>query len=433
EGTRRLAAGLAAAAQARAAERAALFGITSEGLGLDQAQLHRHVAHVVAALAPNDSAARLRALGVTLLSGPVRFRSRRSVAIADTIVSARRFLVATGGRPARPALLGLDQIETLTPDGVFALPRLPERPIVLGGTTAAVEIAQAAQTLGSQVTLVAPEGLLPQEDPEAVALLRRALLRAGIALHENSAVLRAELLRRRPRLVLAGDAGGAELAIDGSHLVLATGTVPAIDDLDIDLAGLARDADGIVVDRGLRSANRRVYAVGGCAGGAATGSAAPFLEQHQAVLAIRNALFRLPVRLGSQPLPRLVRTDPEIASVGASEAQARDRGAIGVLRWPYAENERAQAEGRSEGFVKLVTDGRGRVLGATIAGASAGELIAPWGLAIGKRLGAGDVAALALPPASLSEISQRAALSRAVPLANRPGIRRLIGFLRRFG
>jgi pyruvate/2-oxoglutarate dehydrogenase complex dihydrolipoamide dehydrogenase (E3) component len=299
---------------------------------------------------------------------------------------------------------------------------------VLGGGAAAVSLAQAMRRLGSEVALAAPDGLLPDEDPEAAALVRRALLRDGIALHEGVAVLRAETHRHHPRLVLAG-----ESVLEGTHLLVAAGRLPDIGGLELDLAGIRGDAGGIVVDRGLRTSNRRVYAVGACAGGAATGLDSLHAARHQAALVVRNALFRLPARLDRHAVPRVVQSDPPVASVGRSEREARERGAVQVLRWPYAEVELTSAERSGEGLVKLVADRKGRILGVTIAGAQAAELIAPWCLAIRQRLGVTEMAGFVVPSPSYSEISQRVALSSYAPLAVKPGIRRLIGFLRRFG
>ncbi len=394
----------------------------------DHAAARAHVDAVAATLALNGSRERLAALGVNVLTGEASFRNRRTLAVGESIVRARRFVVATGAKPAMPAIPGLAELRALTEETLLAQAKRPEQLIVLGGTAAALELAQAMRRLGSEVAVVAPDGLLPEEDAEAVDLLRRVLLAEGIALHEGSPVLRAESQRQRPRLVLAG-----ETIVPGSHLLIAAGRRADIDGLELDLAGVVSSADGIAVDRALRSSNRRIYAIGGCAGGEAAGLDGEHAAQHQAGLVVRNALFRLPVRLRPRQIPRVVACRPELASVGLSEAQARAGGPIQVLRWPYAENERAQAEGAQDGLIKLIADKRGRVLGATIAGAQASELISLWCLAVQKGLSVKEMAELVLPSPSLSELSRRVALSAHAPLAGKPGIRRLIGLLRRFG
>lgn len=421
---------VAAAEKAQAVREAQRFGIFAGEPQVDPAQLRDHAGHVAAALAPNGSKERLAALGIALLPGKAHFLNRHTLAVDGRTVRARRFVVATGSRPALPPIPGLAALPYLTSETVAALARRPERLLVLGGEPAGVEIAQAIRRLGSEVVLILSDGLLPAEDPEAAGLVRRALLRDGIELHEGAGVLRAEASRHRPRLVLVPQAGGAETTVEGTHLLVASGRTPNLDGLDLDLAGIRSDENGIVVDKGLRTPNRRIFAIGACAAGSPPSSHA---AEHHAALVVRNALFRLPVNVATRAMPRLTLSRPEVASLGLSEAEARKQGAIRVLRWPYAENERAQAECRSEGLIKLVTDRKGRILGVTIVGAQAGELIGLWCLAVQKRLGVKDVAGLILPAPSLSEISQRAALSVQAPLASRPGIRRLIGFLRRFG
>ncbi|CAD5296367.1 Pyruvate/2-oxoglutarate dehydrogenase complex, dihydrolipoamide dehydrogenase (E3) component [Bosea sp. 62] len=417
----------AAAERVRASAGAQAFGIAAAG-EVDYGRVRAHLDQVSARLAANDSDERLAALGVLVLKGEARFQNRHQIALGETVIKARRFVVATGSLPAIPDIAGLAELPSLTEDSIFDLAKRPERLIVLGGTTAAVELAQAMRALGSEVALIAREGLLPDEDPEAVGVLRRAVLGDGIALHEGRPILRAESYRQRPRLVLDG-----EIRIDGTHLLVASGRTPNIAGLELDLAGVRSDDTGIIVDASLRTANRSIYAVGGCAGGAAARSMSSQAAQHQAGLVLRNALFRQPTRFRHEWVPRTVHGRPELASVGLNEAQARAQGEIRVLRFPYAESSRAQAERQSEGLIKLMTNRKGGILGVVIAGAQAAELIVPWSLAVQKRMNVTEMAGLIAPSQSLSELSQKAALSFQAPLAGKPGIRRLIGFLSRFG
>lgn len=418
----------AAAQHARAVADADRFGLPQASGEIDYGRVRTHLDQVATRAAANDSDQRLTALGVLVLDGEARFQNRHQIAVGETAIRARRFVVATGSLPAMPAIAGLADLPCLTEDSIFDLAKRPERLIVVGGTAAAVELAQAMRALGSEVVLIAQGGLLPDEDPEAVGVLRRSLLGEGVTLHEGRPILRAESHRQRPRLVLDG-----EIRIDGTHLLVASGHRPNLAGLELDLAGIRSDETGIVVDAALRTANRRIYAIGACAGGLAAGMTSCHAAQHQAGLVVRNALFRQPIRLRRELVPRTVHTRPELASVGLSEAQARAQGEIRVLRWPYAENSRAQAERRTEGLIKLMTDRKGGILGVAVAGAQAAELIVPWVLAVQKRMNVTEMAGLTAPSQSLSELSQKAALSFQAPLAAKPGVRRLIGFLRRFG
>lgn len=424
---------IAAGAQVRALRESGRFGIATGEAQVNFAQVHDHMAKVAAALAPNASAERFTALGVTVIAGEARFRDRNSVLVGEQAIKARRFAIATGSRPAASAIAGLENVPVLSEDNLTTLTRRPDRLIVLGGEPAGIALAQAMQRLGSAVTIVAPQGVLPNEDPEAVGLVRRALLREGVALHEGAAVMRAETPRGRIRLVLASTEGEPERSVEGTHLLISE-RKPDIDALDLELGGITSDEEGVIVNAGLRTSNRRVYAIGACASGAAGGLQHPHAADHHAGLVLRRALFRQPARLGASAIPRIVQSDPALASVGLSEVQARAKSReIQVLRWPYAENDRAQAEHRTEGFIKLVTDRKGRILGVTIVGAQAGELITPWSMAIQKGMDVKEMASFVFPSPAFSEISGRAATSFYMPLAARPGLRRLIGFLRRFG
>ncbi|PTM39255.1 FAD-dependent oxidoreductase [Bosea sp. 124] len=424
----------AAGARAQAVREAHRLGIAASEPEVNYARVHDHIQRVLSAAAPNVSAERMTALGATVLRGEARFVSRSTVAVGDQAVKARRFVIATGAESVAPAIPGLEEISCLTDESLLTLTRRPDRLVVLGGGATGVAVSQAMRRLGSEVTLVESASLLGRDDPEAVALLRRALLRDGVVLHEGAQVLRAQSVRGGVRLVLAGGEDSSEQIVEGTHLLVATGRRPAIERLDLELAGIASDADGIRVDRGLRSTNRRVYAIGDCAGGAAGRHGGGQVAEEHARLVLRNALFRQPGRFDAGLVPGVTQTQPELASVGLSEDEARAKaGAIRVLRWPYAESARAQAERETEGFVKLVTDARGRLLGVTIVGARAGELIATWALALKTGMSAADMAELVMPYPALSEISKRAATSFLAPLAARPGLRRLIGFLRRFG
>lgn len=425
---------IAAADRVHALRSAGQLGIETDEPRIREATLHDHIRRNLAAGAVDHSPERLVALGVRIIRGEARFASRSTVMVGEQAIKARRVVVATGSRPDIPEIAGLADVPFVTEDDILGLPRLPARPIVLGGGETGVALAQAMSRLGCAVSLVAPEGLLPAHDPEAAALVRRALLREGVTLHEQARPLRAETMRGGVRLMLAAEPEGSEITAEGSHLVIAAGRKPDIAALDLELAGIASDEGGVAVDRGLRTINRRVYAIGDCAGGMAGGAHYPRPANDHASLVLRNALFRLPVRIAPAGYPRVVHSRPELASLGLSEAQARSQGAtIRLLRWPFAENGGARAQLEAEGFVKVVTDKRGRILGVTIAGAGAEEMIAPWSLALRHGMGVDEIARIAFPHGAMAETSGQAALSFHAPLAGRPGIRRLLGFLRRFG
>jgi len=416
-------------ARAQALRDAGRFGLAATEPQPNPAQIHDHIQRALTADRANHTAERLATLGITVIRGEARFTSRSTVTVDGRPIKARRFVIATGARVAPVAIAGLESVSVLHEADLAGLTRLPERPIVIGGAGAA--LAQALRRLGYAATLVAPEGLLAGHDDEAAMILRRRLLRERLELHEGSAPLRAERGRSGLRLVLATASG--ETTIEGSHLLVCGPRQPEIGDLDLDLAGISWDASGISVDRSLRTSNRRVYALGACAGGAATAPPDRAGDDHVG-LVLRGTLFRQPVKIDPKSEPRVVWSQPQVASIGLSEAEARKAtGAIRVLRWPFSENAAAQAAGETEGFVKAIVDRKGRILGVTICGDAASELISPWCIAMRAGLGVGDLAGMPLPAGARSDASRRAALSFHATLTTRPALRRLIGFLRRFG
>jgi pyruvate/2-oxoglutarate dehydrogenase complex dihydrolipoamide dehydrogenase (E3) component len=213
-------------------------------------------------------------------------------------------------------------------------------------------------------------------------------------------------------------------------LLLAAGRRPNIDDLGLDVAGIKHGSAGIIVNKRLRTTNRRVYAIGDVAGGPHFTHAA----NYQAGIVVRSALFRLPTKVNYNLMSWVTYTDPELAQAGLTEAAARRRRrSIRILRWPYHENDRAQAERETKGYIKVVTTKRGRILGATIVGTGAGEMSATWALAVAQHLNIRALVGTVIPYPTLAEIGKRAALTYFTTRLTSPMLRRIIGALRRFG
>jgi pyruvate/2-oxoglutarate dehydrogenase complex dihydrolipoamide dehydrogenase (E3) component len=400
--------------------------------GIDFGRLRQHVRDVIASIAPMDSRERYRAMGVQVIEAEAKFTGTGTVLAGGQIIQARRFVIATGSRPAIPPIPGLEQVPFLTNETIFDLEERPECLVVVGGGAVGTELAQAYRRLGAQVTLIeAGERLLAGEDPEMASVIGLALDREGITLQVGQAIERVEL--RGERRVAVFLKGGAK-PIEGSHLLVAAGRQPVVENLGLYEAGIETDETGIVVDRRLRTANRRVYAIGDCVGGAGAGARLTHVANHHAGIVIRNALFRLRAKVGQAPVPRVLYTDPELAAVGLTEAGAREKhGAIRILRWSFADNDRARAEAATGGHVKAVVTPGGRILGCAIAGAHAGELIMPWVLAMTKGLKVSDLASLVYPYPTFSEVTKSTAVEFLRPSAQNPWLRRVIGLLRRLG
>lgn len=421
---------IAAGRHAQAMREGSAFGIASVEPTIEWPKVNDHVHGVIAAIAPNDSVERFTALGVRVIKEEARFADARTVVAGPHRIRARRVVVATGSRPAIPDISGIADVDALTNETIFSLRRRPTRLIIIGGGPIGLELAQAHRRLGCEVcVLEAGPRVLAREDRELTDIVVRRLRAEGVEMRTNAEIRQIER-RGKTGVRVHLDSEQGPQTIDGSHLLVATGRRPALAGLDLDKAGIVHDGNGIRVNKALRTTNRRVYAIGDVAG------AGQFthLANYHAGLVLRAILFRLPVSQQPRIVPRVTFTDPEIAHVGLGEEEARaSHKRIRVLRWPYAENDRAQAEHATEGFVKLVSDHRGRILGVSIVGAQAGELIAPWSLALARKLRVRDMVGHVLPYPTLGEIGKRAALSYFMETTRKPLLRGLLRFLRRFG
>ncbi len=420
---------IAAAHRANDIRGSAPFGIVAGTPQIHFKRVHDHVHGVIGAIAPNDSVERFTSLGVRVISGEASFIDRRTVRVGNIEIQPRRFVIAAGSRPALPPVPGLDSVPFLTNETVFDLATRPEHLIVLGGGPIGVELGQAFRRLGSEVTIIEAGRVLAREDQEAAGFVVRSLEADGVTLRENAKLARIEGTAGAIRAVL--DNGDV---ITGSHILIAAGRAPNTEALNLEAASVAHDKRGIMVNAKLKTSNSRIYAIGDCATGATEGLQFTHVANYHAGIVIRSALFRLPAKISNRAIPRVTYCDPEIASVGLSEEAARKAGTfVQVLRWPYAENDRAQAERATEGLVKIVTGKKGRILGATLAGKNAGDLLMPWVIAVQKNWSVQDMVGFVFPYPTLSEVSKRAALTHFSPMAGKPWIRRILGFLRKLG
>jgi len=419
---------LAVAHAAEAQRRAGRFGVQANEPAIDFRAVHDHIRGVIAAIAPHDSEERFAGLGVRVLRAQARFTGPREVAAGEFRIRARRFVIAAGSTPLVPPLPGLERVPYLTNETIFDLVERPRHLLVIGGGPIGAELAQAFRRLGAAVAVVEMATLLPKDDPELVQVVRQRLHDEGVALHERTRVIAVEPTPDGVALLTESD--GNKARIEGSHLLVAAGRRANIAGLDLAAAGIAHTPTGITVDPHLRTGNRRVYAIGDAVGGLQF----THLAGYHAGIVIRHALFRLPARVDLRRVPWVTYSDPELAQVGLTEAAARVAGrAVQVLRWPFAENDRAQTERATAGLVKAVVTPAGRILGAAIVGAHAGELIQPWQLAMANGLKVGALATLIAPYPTLGEASKRAAGSFYTPKLFTKRTRRLVRFLRWFG
>jgi pyruvate/2-oxoglutarate dehydrogenase complex dihydrolipoamide dehydrogenase (E3) component len=392
---------IAAAKAAETARRAAEFGVDAGEPQIDFGAVIDHVHSVIAGIAPHDGQERFEKLGVTVIRAAAAFTGPRQVRAGEFLVDAKHFVIATGSSPFVPPIEGIASVPYFTNETIFENRTRPEHLIVIGGGPIGVELAQAHRRLGAAVTIIEAATILGREDPDAVVVVRKALVGEGIAIRENAAV----------KTLRAGADGGVEAVLDdgivaGSHLLVAVGRRPNVDGLDLDKAGVRAGPKGVETDSRLRTSNRRVYAVGDVAGGPQF----THLAGDHASTLIRNILFKFPARRRDALAPRVTYCEPEIASIGLSETEALQKhaGARAVV-WPFAENDRARTEKRTEGFARIVADKGGRIVGATIVGENAGDLIAPAALALANGLRIGAFTKLMSPYPTRGEALKRAA------------------------
>jgi len=417
---------IAAAHTAHSVRTGGRFGVNGHEPEVRFGEVHQHVHSVIAAIAPNDSVERFEGLGVQVIQAAARFTGPGEVEAGGQKIQARRFVIATGSSPAHPDIPGLAETPYLTNETVFDLTERPDHLIIIGGGPIGCEMAQANRRLGARVSVIQKQKILPKDEPEAVDVVRQRFLEEGIELYENASIKAVE--RDNNGIAVVVDHGGTEHRIVGSHLLVSAGRQANVDGLELETAGIAYTGRGIQVDDRLRTTNKKIFAIGDVAGGFQF----THMASYHAGIVIRNALFYLPAKVKTDAVPWVTYTDPELAHVGQTEAEAKKReGAVKVLTWPFAENDRAQAEGETEGLIKVVVSTRGKILGANIVGPRAGEMITTWVLAINEGLKIGSIANLIVPYPTLNEVSKRAAGSYYTESLFSSRTRKIVSLLQR--
>ncbi|MGI9416736.1 MAG: dihydrolipoyl dehydrogenase family protein [Geminicoccaceae bacterium] len=402
------------------------FGVNGHEPDVDFTKVNGHVHDVIAGIAPHDSVERFEGLGVQVIQAAGRFVSPTEIEADGRRIKARRFVITTGSSAFIPPIPGLDDVSYLTNETIFSLTDAPDHLIIVGGGPIGIEMAQAHRRLGVKVTLIEGGTIMGKDDPDAVAVVRKRLMDEGVVLQEGAKV--ESVVPRGNGVSVLLSQNGNSTPIEGSHLLLAVGRRPNVAGLGLETAGIEHTARGITVDARLRSSNKRVSAIGDVAGGYQF----THMAGYHAGIVIRNALFNLPAKVDERAVPWVTYTDPELAQVGLSEEQAAEQGLlVRASTFDFAGNDRASAERATEGFVKAVVGKRGKVLGATIVGRHAGELILPWVLAVQKGLKIADMAGIIAPYPTLGEASKRAAGAYYAPTLFSDRTKTIVGLMQR--
>lgn len=416
---------LASAKQAQAMRTGKKYGVSPARPEVSYGAAKDHVHEVIETIAPVDSQERFEGFGVHVIREFGKFISPTEVQAGDNVITARRIVIATGSRPFVPPIPGVDSVPYETNETIFDLRDQPEHLIIIGGGPIGMEMAQAHVRLGSKVTVLEGAKALGKDDPELAAIALERLRAEGIDIIEGALAEKIE-----------GSAGKITIhtedgqTFQGSHLLMAVGRTPNVDKLDLEKAGIDYDRSGLKVDASLRTTNKRVYGVGDVA------SKLQFthVAGYQAGVLVRQIVLGMPAKNREDHIPWATYTDPEIAQVGLTEAQAREQYGekLFVARYAFHENDRLIAEGKTTGLIKVMVV-KGKPIGASIVGAQAGELVGMWAMAIANGLKMSAIANTVLPYPTVSEVNKRAASAYFTPkLFENPWVKRIVRLVQRF-
>ena len=377
---------LKAAKIAHAARTAHQYGICTNGdtsPKADMAQVQNYVQQAITRIYQHETPDHLTQDGIQIIHGAAHFLDAHNITVGEQTLRAKKFIIATGAHPIIPNIPGLSKIPYITYLQLFENSHLPERLVVIGAGPIGAEIAQAYQRLGSQVTLIDVD-LLPAEEPEVCQTMGRVFAKEGIRLVKGLVTLVQQV---DDEIVLHVD----QQEIRGDMVLVAVGRRPVVGGLNLIAARVEHSPDGILVDKNLRTSVKHIYAVGDCVAG---NEQFTHLAGWQGYKATRNALLPLNETGFTNVLPRTTFTDPEVAHVGQTEAEARQKfgDSLGVTLWGLDRVDRAVVENDNEGFIKVVHKKNGKILGATIVAERAGEMITEYALAIERGLKLMDLA-----------------------------------------
>ncbi len=418
---------IAAARQVQACRHAKSLGINAH-TEVDYPAVQQHIKNVIGRIAPHDSIERFEGLGVTVIQATAKFISPKLLQAGDTTIKAKRFIIATGSSPSVPPIPGLEKVNYYTNETIFYLTELPRQLAIIGGGPIGCELAHAFALLGSKVELFEQATILPKDDPECVAIIRKQLKQDGVQLNEGIKIIAVKTSNNA--IQINYECNNKQLTSTVSHLLIATGRKPNVETLDLAKANVNYDAHGIKVNRKLRSSNKNIYAIGDVIGELQFTHTA----NYHAGIVIKNILFKLPSKVSYQAMPWVTYTSPELAQVGLNETMAQKQAInYKVLRFMVAENDRAQTENIDSGVIKVLCDNKGRILGVSIVAKEAGDLLTPWILAINNNLKIKAMAEMVVPYPTLSEINKRVAAEFYKSFLTSKVVKMIVRVLLRFG
>lgn len=408
---------LAAAKSAYQIQQTEKFGVSTQSVEINFSKVMQHVKSVIDAITHNDSVERFEGLGVKVILSDAKFLNQNTLLAGEYEITAKRFVIATGSSPFVPPIPGLKDIAFYTNETIFDLTEKPSHLIVIGGGPIGCELAQAFLMLGCKVTVLEMFNIMPRDDGELVEIMRKNFISQGLEIHENIKILEIQNINKMNGVkekVIKIESQGEIKTISGSHVLVSAGRRPNVNQLDLENAKVIYSPKGIQVDQYLRSSsNKKIYAIGDCAGSYQF----THIAAYHAGIVIKNILFKLFAKTDYSVVPWVTYTEPELAQVGLIEKEAVQKYKdCRILSWTFEENDRAQAEKETLGKIKVITDKKGYILGVSMLGKNAGELLLPWIILMQNKLKISKMTDCIVPYPTLSEISKRAAGQFYTPL-----------------
>ena len=382
------------------------------------------VNQAITTIAPEDSKERFESLGCTVINGQARFLSRNTIEVNQKVIKAKHFIIATGAKPFVPPIPGLMNTPFLTNETIFSLEKLPKHLIIIGGGPIGCELAQAFAFLGVKVSLLEAFELLPRDEADCAKIIIDSLKEAGVEIYQPIEIKKISNLDNT--IHIQANHQGKPITITGSELLVATGRKANVEDLNLAAADVRFSPKGIEVNTRLQTTNKKIYAIGDVIGGAQF----THMANYQAGTALKNCLFKLPAKTEKKLIPWVTYTYPELAHIGLTSQEA-DKAAIDyqVIERDFSENHRAITTNNQIGKIKLLTSKKGRILGVTIVGNQAGELILPWILLMKENKSLRTLTEVMVPYPTLSEISKTAAGAFYQPKLFSPLVKKIVKWL----
>lgn len=422
---------LAAGKKANALNGSAAFGITGgEDIRIDFKAVKEHVQGVIKAIEPHDSVERFEGLGVDVFLGGGKFLNKKEVAVGETIIRARYFIIASGSSAAIIPFKGLDPKHVRTNETIFDLEDKPDHLAIIGGGPIGVEMAQAHRNLGCKVSLFDIGPIMPRDSQKLVSILREKLIHDGVTLNERVQIQSVSHHSDGTHSITFADKDGQQQTIQASHILMAAGRTPNVEHLGLEEAGIAFSKKGIQTDQRLRTNHKHIFAIGDVAGGPQFTHVAGY---HAGII-IKNICFKMPAKVDYTSLPWVTYTNPELAHTGLTLNEAmKEYGENNVQTqfFDLAALDRSVAEHEKHGGIEVIIGKKGRVLGASILAPHAGEMISLWSLAINQKISLSKIASLIVPYPAFGELSKRAASAHFTPALFSGKTRRIVGWLQK--